>query len=361
MEYVHGGDVYTYEGMMDYSVNLNPFGPSEAVKAAVQESLKEIGQYPDSRCRLLRKSLAEKLGVQEDTLIFGNGAAELIFLIVQAERPNRAVLTAPSFAEYGQALGAVGCEWKEYFAKEKDGFSIKEDYLSFLTEDVDLIFLCSPDNPSGNVIDKALLLRILRRCEINGIRMVLDECFLDFLKKPEEQTLLEEVLKSENLFLLRAFTKMHAMPGLRLGYGITKDRKLLERMERKRQPWSISSVAQAAGIAAVREEDRVKKTRDFIQEERRRMEERLSKIGVCWFASQVNYLLLKSPYDLFTLLMERGFLIRDCSNYAGLGKGYYRIAVRKQQDNEKLLLALEEIYAEQGAQGEVQSPAEGRS
>ncbi len=345
MEYVHGGDIYSYGDVLDFSVNLNPFGTGEAVKEAIVQSASGIaGQYPDSRCRGLRRALSEKLGIPQDFLIFGNGAAELIFLLAQVCRPKRAVLTEPSFAEYRQALEAADCEIREYVLQEKNGFLLDEKYLEMLDEDVDLIFLCSPDNPTGNVISRKLLLEILRRCEKKKIRMVLDECFLDFLLEPKLQTLQEELAYSGQLFILRAFTKMYAMPGVRLGYGMCSDRALLEKMERSRQPWSVSGIAQAAGTAALTEDGIAGMTRQFVAKERSWLERELDRIGVTYFPSQVNYLLLKSPYPLFEKLLKRKILIRDCSSYRGLGQGYYRIAVRMRKENECLLQALEEIY-----------------
>lgn len=344
MEYLHGGDVYTHEGMTDFSVNLNPFGPSEKVLKAVTAELSGIGRYPDSQARKLRHMLAGDLQVREEDLIFGNGAAELIFLAVRAIRPKKAVIPAPSFAEYRQALLAAECEVKEYQLEEKHQFRLKEDFLEILTEEIDMVFLCSPDNPSGCVIEEPLMDRIRECCEEKGIYMVLDECFLDFLPEEKALTQLRFYRESPHLFILRAFTKMHAMPGLRLGYGVSSDKKLLEDMAQKRQPWSVSGLAQAAGCAAIGEKDRIGKTRQYVIEERTWMETRLREIGIVFYPSRANYILLKSPYPLFDELKERGFLIRDCSNYRGLTKGYYRIAVKKREENEKLMEALADIY-----------------
>lgn len=344
MEYLHGGDIYTHEGMIDFSVNLNPFGPSEKVLEAVTAELSGIGQYPDSRARKLRHMLAEDLQVREQDLIFGNGAAELIFLAAQAIKPKKAVIPVPSFAEYRQALLAAECEVKEYQLEEKYQFRLQEDFLEILTEEIDLVFLCSPDNPSGCVIEKPLMDRIRKCCREKGIYMVLDECFLDFLPEEKALTQLGYYQNSPHLFILRAFTKIHAMPGLRLGYGISSDANLLEDMIQKRQPWSVSGLAQAAGCAAIGEKDRIEKTRQYIIEERTWMETRLRETGIVYYPSQANYILLKSPYPLFDELKKRGFLIRDCSNYRGLTKEYYRIAVKKREENEKLMEALAAIY-----------------
>lgn len=350
MEYVHGGDIYTYEGMTDHSANINPLGPGPTVMKAASDSLEQISRYPDSRCRSLRHALAEQLALPEEYFVFGNGAADILFSLVLAEKPRKALILAPTFAEYEQALRSVDCEVRYYLRKEEHAFTLNEEYLGCLTEEIDMIFLCSPDNPTGGIIGRELLCRILNRCRENKIRMVLDECFYEFLAEPEKATMQDYIINDDELFILRAFTKMHAMPGLRLGYGISKDIALLERIVAVRQPWSVSVTAQAAGLAAVSEKEWVSRTREFITEERLRVERALAKIGIRYIPSEVNYILLKSHYDLFTELKKRNILVRDCSNYRGLEKGYYRIAIRTGEENEKLIKALRDIYERNGGE-----------
>ena len=343
MENVHGGDIYSYKGMTDFSVNVNPFGPGKLVTEAVRTSIYEIGNYPDTRCRALRTALSEELGIPEEHLMFGNGAADLIFAAVLAAKPRKAILPVPAFAEYEQALNGVGCEICYYRKKEETGFAIEEDFLDLLNEDVDMVFLCSPDNPTGRLIDRAMSWKILARCETYGIRMVLDECFIDFVEHPESSTILADTKRWRMLFIIRSFTKMHAIPGLRLGYAVSSDLPFVETVEKVRQPWSVSIPAQAAGLAALRERQRVKTAREFTTRERKWMEQQLERLGITYFRSDANYLLLKSEKDLFQLLLEKQILIRNCENYKGLGKGFYRIAMRQRGDNQKLIDALCEI------------------
>ena len=158
MEYQHGGDVYTYEGMIDFSVNINPLGPGSSVIQAAHNAVERMTQYPDAECRSLRKALAESLQMDKEFFIFGNGGAELIFNLAAAEHPKKAVLLAPSFAEYRQALQAAGCEIIWFPLKESEEFELGEAYLEYLKEDVDMVFLCSPGNPVGNIIRRELLL-----------------------------------------------------------------------------------------------------------------------------------------------------------------------------------------------------------
>lgn len=343
MEYLHGGDVYTFPEMLDFSANINPLGASDSVLAAAAKAVSKMARYPDFRCRRLREVLAGKLTINPEYLIFGNGAAELIFLLSLAERPRKAVILAPSFAEYKQALAAVNCEVCLYQLQEADGFQLTETYLDYLTPDVDMIFLCSPNNPVGNVIDHELLLEIVKHCRQNQIRMVMDECFNEFLDTWQQETLLLQTEEYPQLFILQAFTKMYAMAGLRLGYGVCSDLALMERLNQMRQPWSVSVVAQAAGVAAVADADWPSKTRQYINKERKWLVGELQAIGICCYPSSANYIFMKSEFDLYEELLRRQILIRDCSNYDGLTKGYYRIAVRLQAENRKLVAALTEI------------------
>ena len=343
MEQVHGGDRDTYEGMTDFSVNVNPFGPGKAVVEAAKAAMGEIGTYPDSGCGRLREALAEEIGVPGEHLIFGNGASELIFTAVLAERPGKAILPVPAYGEYEQALRAVGCEFCYYKKRRETGFALEEDFLELLNEDVDMIFLSSPDSLTGRLTERTMLWKILARCETYGIRMVVDESFLGFVENAESATILADTKRWRKLFILRTFTKMHAIPGIRLGYAVSSDMAFLEWMEQVRQAWSVSAPAQAAGLAALREKQRIKTTREFTTRERKWMEKELDKIGISHMESHANYLLIESDKDLYGLLLEKQIRIRDCREDKGLGRGYFRISMRQRGDNQRLLDALYEI------------------
>lgn len=342
MEGIHGGDIYTYEPQIDFSANINPIGPSKHVIEAIQKSIPQADHYPDVSCRKLRRSLMEAEKIPMENILCGNGAADLIFHLVLSEKPKKAVLAIPSFAEYEQALDTVGCEISYYRMKEETSFLIQPDYLDCLTADVDMIFLCTPNNPTGQMPGRELLTAILDKCRKNRIRMVMDECFIDFTENPGENSM-KKYLKAKELVILKAFTKFYALPGIRLGYALTSDLELLERMKRSRQPWSVSVPAQAGGIASLEEKDLPETVRAYIAGERRYLTQEFLKLGIKFYPPAANFILLYSDQDLFHLLKEKGYLIRDCSNYEGLTKGYYRIAVRRHAENELLVKALGEI------------------
>ena len=175
--------------------------------------------------------------------------------------------------------------------------------------------------------------------------MVVDECFLDFVKDPEKHTLKGKLEKYPGLFILKAFTKRYAIPGVRLGYGFCSDRKVLDRMEAVTQPWNVSTMAQQAGMAALKESEYVEAGRQIIFRESAWMKEKMRQVGLTVYPSEANYIFFYGPEDLFERCVAKGILIRDCSNYLGLKKGYYRVAVKLHEQNEKLIEVLEEVLS----------------
>lgn len=341
--YIHGGDVYRHPEVLDFSANINPLGTPEQVVRAAQESILRISSYPDALQEKLKKKLAEYEQVPEEWLICGNGAAELIFTLVQALRPKKALIPVPTFAEYEQALKGVGCKIRYVKLRKEDEFRLGEDILSELEGDIDLVFICNPNNPTGLLTEPALLHKIVRRCRERKIWLVVDECFLDFVPEPEVHTLKEMLADCDHLFLLKAFTKRYAMAGLRLGYGITSSQELMEAMEQRLQPWNVSIPAQEAGAAALEETEYVERARQMVKTERETLKRELRTLGYRVYDSQANYIFFFGEKDLGERLLAQGILIRDCSNYPGLTAGYYRIAVKNQQENQKLVEALEKV------------------
>lgn len=342
METVHGGDIYRNAGCVDFSANINPLGTPDAVKKAMQDSLEQVHHYPDIYCETLRETLAVFHGVQTGQVICGNGAVDVMFRFVFAAKPKQAVLLAPCFAEYEQALDLMGAKVWHYHLNPET-FCLDEGFLDTLTENIDVVFLCNPNNPTGKTISHTLLSQIADRCRQCKIRLFMDECFLDFLPDEEKRSLVKRASKEPHIFILRAFTKMYAVPGIRLGYGICADKRLLAAMETAGPPWNVSVPAQAAGVAALEQKMFVEKTKCFVQEERIFLSEQLARLHIKFWESSANYIFFYDSRDLKQKLLEQGILIRDCSNYVGLSKGYYRIAVKDRESNEKLIAALEKV------------------
>lgn len=347
MHLIHGGDVYSARQKMkqeplDFSANINPMGmPPGAVRAAA-DALQQCTQYPDPLCRELRAALAAYEGIPAEQIVCGNGAADLIFRIVAATHPQRALLLEPTFAEYEQALRSMDCSIAYFPLQESEGFVLPEAFLQQLTPEINLLFLCNPNNPTGRTVSPALLQEIWKRCEEAGILLVVDECFNEFLEHPEQNTLKGVLKTGANAVILKAFTKSFAMPGLRLGYGLCGNGDLAERIFSCGQPWGVSIPAQAAGVAALQEQGYLERMRRLIQTERRWLSENLARLGLCVFPSEANYILFRTETEipLRERMEQRGVLIRACGNYRGLDDRYYRIAVRGHGENERLIAAL---------------------
>lgn len=340
MKQIHGGDVYRHPDALDFSSNINPLGTPKAVIAAAAESLTRLSHYPDVFYTELREALASYEAVAQESVICGNGAAELIFSLVRAVAPEKAMLPAPTFAEYRQALETVDCEINTYFMKE---FRVEEDILEKLDESFDMLFLCNPNNPTGFLIEPQLLGRIMEKCRRCGIFLMIDECFLDFVERGELYSMKASLPDNPEFFILKAFTKRYAMAGIRLGYGLCGSRKLLEKMEKMTQPWNVSIPAQAAGCAALKETEYVRMAQRLVNEQREYLKREMQKLPLSVYDSKANYIFFRGPVDLYERCLEKGILIRDCSNYPGLESGFFRIAVRMPEENERLLSVLDEV------------------
>lgn len=347
----HGGDWAGYEAEygekpLDFSANISPLGLPEGVRAAAAASLAEAGSYPDPLCRALRRAIAGAEQASPDWCLCGSGAADLIYRAALAKRPRRALVTAPTFAEYEAALNLAGCETVRYFLSGETGFELDGGFLNSITPDMDMVFLCQPNNPTGRTISHTLLTAVLGRCHQVRALLVVDECFCDFLDNPGAFTMKGLLGKYENLLILKAFTKLYAMAGLRLGYCLCSDTALLDAMGNAGQPWAVSGPAQAAGIAALKEARYVQSVRALIAGERPWLAGELARLGFRVVPGAANYLLFFSPKPLLEPLRRRGILLRDCGNYAGLCDGWYRTAVRGHADNQRLIAALEEALKE---------------
>lgn len=336
--HTHGGDVYRNKNVIDFSANCNPFGTPKSVKEAAVQAMEEVFHYPDTDCQELREAIGVYEEVRPEWIICGNGAADLIYRLVLGTKPKQAVLFAPTFAEYEQALEIVNCEVKHYELKEENGFCVEETLLDWITEKTDIVFLCNPNNPTGQTIDRDMLIKILDRCKKQNIVVILDECFLEFLDEPNRYEMSDLRGEYPNLLIIKAFTKIFSMPGLRLGYAISSNQDILEEMSWKLQQWNVSVPAQMAGVAALEKpKEYIRQTREYVSGQREYMRNIMKMMGYVVFASKANYLFFKGRPGLEKEALEAGFLIRDCQNYEGLSEGFYRIAVRTKEENERLI------------------------
>lgn len=338
----HGGNVKKYPGVLDFSANLNFRGMPQSVRRAAIEGVLASDTYPDPEYRCLRENIAYKEGLYSGQVLCGNGAAELIFAICYWLQPKTALLVIPGFYEYEQALRAVGCKIQYHNLLEAEAFQLTESILDRLAPEHDIVFITNPGNPTGHSITQDLLERIYNVCKKNQIMMVLDESFQDFLEPETHPSMSMHLSEEGPLLLLKSFTKMYAMAGLRVGYLLGQEKVLCE-VRKQLQPWNLSTPAVEAALASLKELDYPNATREALKPLRMSLQCALEEIGCRVYGGEANYLFFKGPSCLWEELLQQGILIRDCSNYNGLAKGFYRVAVRKQEDNDRLIEAIKMI------------------
>ncbi len=343
----HGGDCYTHVIDLDFSVNLNPLGIPEAVSESLRASCTRADRYPDLSAGKLREDIAAFFDLRQENVLAGNGASELLMAAVHALRPEKAVLPVPSFSGYAHVLKAVNCPAVCHETQPENAFQPEEDILAELTADTDLLILTNPGNPAGGYLEEKTLERILDRCEEQDITVILDECFMELSDAPERRSMCRRLKNRPKLLLLRAFTKSFAIPAVRLGYFLSADTGLLSRIAAQLPEWNVSLQAQEAGCAALRTRGWLERARDLIRKERAFLVRELEKLGFAALPSDAGYLVFrdekKRDIDWYRELLKKKILIRDCADYRGMPRRFWRIAVKKHEENEALLAAMKEI------------------
>ena len=341
----HGGDIFTDNIEFDFSASINPLGTPPKVLEAMKSALERSAVYPDPYCRRAIHAVSVHEKLPEEFILMGNGAAELIYAYCSSISPAKALLFSPTFSEYETALKNCKSTVIRHELAAGNGFRPDDSFLTSIQKHhPDAVFLCNPNNPTGLLIDPGLLERMITLCGKEDIRLFIDECFLDLSENGESTA--GFVRNCPNLFILKAFTKTYALAGIRIGYGMTSDRELLRKMSDCSQPWNVSVIAQAAAEAALLEAKYLRKSRELIGREREWLSGRLKDLHLSPLPSDANFLLFRGPSDLAEKLREKGISVRDCSNFAGLEKGWYRTAVRQHDENEKLISALTQVLKE---------------
>lgn len=332
---IHGGDIYRNQVENDFSVNVNPLGIPEHVKDTLLAAVSECMKYPDPEMERLRAVMSRMLSVPEEYLLFGNGASELFMAVVHALMPERIVIPVPSFYGYEHAASACKGEIIYYQMKRENNFALDEGIFKLLDEKTDLLFLANPNNPVGNLIPVGLLEKILCHCREKKIYVVLDECFIDFCG--HGSSMLPKLEVYDNLLLVRAFTKIFAIPGVRFGYLLSSNADLTKQIQKHLPEWNLSVFSQLSGIACAGEHAFIERTREYVKREREYLEGSLKAAGITVFPASANFVMVYTETALYEELLKVRILIRDCSNFRGLSNGYYRIAVKSREENEQLL------------------------
>ena len=342
----HGG-IYSVNPRLvrlDYSSSINPLGTPKKAIAAVKMSANSLVQtYPDPECRELKKSLSRYLGIDSEWFTLGNGAIEIIYWFAHTTTSvrGRVVIPIPTFCEYEVASQKVGAE---VTLVPLNNFDLDTDKIIEKARGADAVFLCNPNNPTGMLATKQIM-KIIENID-NSTKILLDECFIELADNPEANTMIDQISEFDNLVILRSLTKSFGLAGLRVGYSVCNP-TLAKRLSTNKIPWNVNSLAQVAGVAALRERRCLSKARALIKKERRFLHDNIEKLESFHpIRSDSNFFLVhlqgrNSTQFRDRLLKKSGVLVRDCSTFTGMGAQYIRIAIKKHSENILLLKALE--------------------
>jgi threonine-phosphate decarboxylase len=349
----HGGDLtlaqttFGRNQLIDFSANMNPLGPPQAAWQALLENLPGIVNYPDPYARGLKTALADYLGVDPVNLALGNGSIELIYLLPRVFPFATATLPAPGFSEYDYAVRLAQSQCRYVYLQPPD-YTWDLPTLGKEISRGGLIFLCNPNNPTGTLLSRSALEDLLAVLPQSAL-LVMDEAFIDFVSDRQDLTLVPRAIKDSRLLILGSLTKFFALPGLRLGY-LAGTPERCQQLAACLPPWNINSLAQAAGVAAIKDQKFIQDSRDYIFKSRQQLFEALRVIpGLNPLPPTANFIFCRLGPDLpnaprlVELMGRQGFLLRDCSNYRGLDDRCLRLAVRRRQDNLALVAALQEV------------------
>ncbi len=350
----HGGEIWKESmelgvvpnKLLDFSANVNPLGCSPLAKMAVKRSLDLVPFYPDNECTELRRAIASYVRKIEPANIFvGNGAAEIIHLFARAFIKNGcdAIVTQPTFSEYEYAT--LLQRGNPIHVMRLENFELDPEMLfKNITRRTSVLFLCNPNNPTGTVQEKEIIEKIVQEAAKSNVMVLLDECFVDFVKGQTKISLSSVAKKYRNLVVLRSLTKTFGLAGLRAGYAIGHE-ATVRVLEKHKITWSVNTFAQVAAIAALKDMKFLNRSFQLVRKERAFLEKSLGELGMDVTPSEANFLLARlhgqvDGEELKKRLIKRRILIRDCSRFRGLGSKFIRLAVKTRQENEALLRAL---------------------
>jgi threonine-phosphate decarboxylase len=331
--------------VIDFSANLNPLGPPSWLAERLVDSMTALAAYPDPDYREACAAIARAEGLPAEQVRLTNGGAEAIFLaaaLLARHGVNRAAIVQPTFGEYQRACRHYGIA-AEPLALMGERFTLDEARTAEAMCDAGALFLCRPNNPTGTLIERGVIERLLAAGQRHGATLVVDEAFVDFVTPDERLTPL--LARFDNLLLLRSMTKLYAIPGLRLGY-LLGSAATVGRIGELQPPWSVNALA--AGLVAPLLADReyLARTRAWLDAERPWLQGELEALGLNVVPSHANFLLFQDlhggpmPALLEHLLARSGILARHTHNFIGLDGAWLRVAVRSRPENRALVEAI---------------------
>lgn len=358
-EHFHGSDLEKIEqffhikkeNIISFSANVNPLGISPLLRKTLADRIDIITSYPDREYSSLRNCIAAYTNTDADNIIVGNGSTELISLFIQIEHPKKALILGPTYSEYEREISLGGGTSLYFPLKESDNFQLDlEGLKKQLNESIDLLVICNPNNPTSTAIKRKSMRSILDTCKEYDIFVMVDETYVEFAEEQDEITAVSLTNYYNNIIILRGISKFFAAPGLRLGYAVTGNHDLLKAINTRKNPWTINSLAEAAGELMFSDTEYIQKTRQLITSERKKTLRQLSAMdSVKVYEPIANFVLFRILKDsvtsdqIFEHAIRQNMMVRDCSNFPFLDHKYVRFCFMMPEMNQRLIQCLQEI------------------
>ena len=343
---IHGGKFSISDldpEIIDYSSNVGPMGIPVSVKEILKKRLDSMSLYPDLFSTSLRSDLKKYIRLPKSNLVVGNGAIEIIYNFCNAFLSKKRILIhVPTFGEYEAATKLADC--KISFFKTMNLSKNLDSFISKIPTN-GCVFVCNPNNPTGTILSKEQLSKIILIAQQKSCLVFVDECFIELVPQ-SNQSVLNLIKKYDNLFVLRSLTKSFGLAGIRIGYGVGS-KQMIDILQKTKIPWSVNVLAQEAGIIAIKNKSHMAKSKSIIKKEYVFLKKKINAIeGFECQESFTNFILIKTKQNSTKIqkqLLKHKILIRDCKNFRGLNNYYIRIAIKSHKDNLKLVEALETI------------------
>lgn len=357
---IHGGNIYAASRelgrdltkLIDFSASINPLGPSAHVWRAIANAHHLLTHYPDPDCWELRQTLAKLWERPPEHIVIGNGSTELIDALPRALKIRHLLIVQPTFSEYAASMARSGGRASAVYAKRTERYAQPIEELCRLMEKhrrgidaFDGVMLCNPNSPSGQACSVDDVQRLAQFAQRRGIWLVIDEAFADYCP---ERSFVSQAASWPHVVMLRSLTKFYALPGLRIGYAVARP-SVIELVRRQMPPWSVNAMGQVAALAAVRDSAHARKSIQFMEKERDRFGKLLAALPGCSIMpTYANYFFMELPRgrharEATEQLRNEGLLVRDCSSVPGCNVRSIRLAVRSQQDNDRLIQSLSRL------------------
>ncbi|MGN0438879.1 MAG: pyridoxal phosphate-dependent aminotransferase [Lachnospiraceae bacterium] len=357
-EAFHGSDLevisqkyrIAQDSILPYASNVNPLGMSPMTKEALIEYIDVVEDYPERNYARLRTAIGNYCDVNMEQIILGNGTSELIRNALITLKPDKTVILGPTYSEYKTAAELVGSEVEMYMLDQLNDFELYvQHFIDSLHEGIDMVIICNPNNPTGKAISKENMGLIVDACQRLNIFVMVDETYVEFVNNVSQISAVSLTQSYDNLLVLRSTSKFFCTPGLRLGYAITSNKEYLEAADDSKVPWNINSLASIASVM-FSDEHYINLTSSLIQTERNLIYSALcSRKTIKVFKPDANFILIKllkedlTATEVFEYCLKKGFMIRDCTDYEGLGEKYVRFCFLKPEQNDRMVNTILEI------------------